>query len=163
MGKPCNIVAALVVTALNLSSFSAWADVPNSRPNVVVVEGLGRTIFYHLGYERRIGERVALGVGASHRRLSAARLNETETLVPIYTTVYFKLWGQRFFATEGFNLGLFTNNANGKTVASIDIGAALGVGYEFRANNGLLARATGYLLIGGTILPWFGGTVGYAW
>ncbi len=95
--------------------------------------------------------------------MSAARLNETETLLPIYTTTYFKLWGQQLFATEGFNLGLFTNNAQGQTVASIDVGAALGVGYEFRANNGLLMRATGYLLIGGTVLPWFGGTVGYAW
>lgn len=163
MVKPYNVVAALVAIALNLPSFSALAEAPPSRQNVVVMEGLGRTIFYHVGYERRIGERIALGVGASHRRLGAARLNETETLLPIYTTAYFKLWGQRFFATEGFNLGLFTNNANGKTVASIDIGAALGVGYEFRANNGLLVRATGYLLIGGTILPWFGGTVGYAW
>ncbi len=157
------LAGGVLATALNGTTSRAFADSQPSRRNVVVVEGLGRTIFYSAAYERRFGSRIALGAGLSHRRMSATRLNETETLLPIYTTYYFKLWGQQFFATEGFNLGLFTNNAQGTTVASIDIGAALGVGYEFRANNGLVLRATGYLLFGGTILPWFGATVGYAW
>ncbi len=157
------VIVAGVAVGFCVASLPAAAESPLGRRNAVVVEGLGRTVFYNVAYEHFVGERVALGVGLSHRRMSASRINETETLLPIYTTVYFRLWGQRLFATEGFNLGLFTNNAQGKTTASLDVGAVLGAGYEFRANNGLLVRATGYLLIGGTVLPWFGGSVGYAW
>jgi hypothetical protein len=156
------VVAAVAIACCSVAA-PALAETQPLRRNAVVVEGLGRTIFYHVSYERTVGERISLGIGISHRRLSSARINETETLLPIYTSLYFQLWGQRFFATQGFNLGVFTNNAQGKTVASIDIGAAMGVGYEHRWQNGLLLRATGYVLIGGTILPWFGATVGYAW
>lgn len=143
-----------------------------SNPNSVNVELGGRGLLYTFSYDRVLSDELSVGFGfgtVPMNDLFGNTTNVSATIVPLYLSYYFMREAGSLFATAGASLvansssvsGLKTS-VGGLQLSSTPLLPTAGVGYEFRSDPGFLVRVAGYLILGQTVAPWGGFSIGYS-
>ncbi|MGK5083193.1 hypothetical protein WDW37_07785 [Bdellovibrionota bacterium FG-1] len=144
-----------------------------TNPSAVSVEFFGRGLTYGLSFDRVVSDDLAAGVSLGRVSLNDLAGNDagvSTMLIPVYANYYFTRDAGSFFATAGATLITNSGEAKGlkatlsgvEFTSSTPILAQVGVGYENRADAGYLFRVAAYGILGKTIVPWFGASLGYA-
>jgi hypothetical protein len=179
MKTTLSLAAALVLAALGeISAYAATnnADAPNQvattanenmdskelRKNAMSLELLGRGFLYSFNYDRMLTDNVAVGAGISHYSIGSGDVSAGAWIIPLYGNYYLGSGNGRFFATGGANVILASAGAGDDRVSGSGLAGVLGGGWEYRADNGFLFRASPYVFVGKASGAWLGISVGYA-
>lgn len=140
--------------------------------NFVGIELLGRGIVYSLNYDRALNSKFNLGAGFTYYQWDNGGLGIDMALVPIYAQYYFAGYNKHrgfLSATASIiyvkaevrsNFFSYTDNSPSNLLARAEgtaIAPNVGIGYEFRANNGFTTRLAAYAQqLADTTYPWAG-------
>jgi len=172
IGRISNGMAALGMMALFLSA-ETWADnVRVTNPNAISVEALGRSLMYSVNFDRAMNEDMVAGFGfggTPTKNAAGASAGITATMFPVYFNYYFLRDQGSLFATGGVSILTNSTSVNGLTSnpGGLDFNSSsvlpnFGVGYENRGDTGFLFRFTAYAIVGKSLAPWIGFSLGYA-
>ena len=159
---------AILALALALSASTARAEHTRmTYPDVFSVEALGRGLTFSLCYDRVLTDDLVAGIGFG-RTTADAPSDPAATVIPFYVNYYFSRDQGSLYATAGATIVGNSDGVEGSKAKFSDVrfgsspilGTA-GVGYENRADSGILFRVAVYGVAGGTVVPWVGFTVGY--
>lgn len=130
------------------------------RRNVAWAELLGRGGVYSLGYDYGFHEKVSVGLGISVLSVNSV----SAILVPVYANIYpLENTMHRLMLSVGVTPVFASRDPGGSLVEGKGLGFPIGVGYEYRGENGFIFRASPYLYVGNISSVWFGLGGGYAW
>ena len=143
------------------------ADAPdtvsNLRRHSLSLELLGRGMLYSFNYDYALTPQIALGAGAANYSISSGTSNASAWIIPLYANYYFTQGTHRFFGTAGANAIFASGKIDGESkVGGSGLAGVLGGGYEFRADNGFLFRASPYAFVGKASGVWLGLSFGYS-
>jgi hypothetical protein len=158
--------SVLIITVLSLAFVlpaAALASTRDELPNDFGIELGGRSIVYTFAYQRMLNGRVGLEAGVS---ALGGGGDDEDTLI-----VFFPIGGKFYFV--GKDGSPFVTAGVSIVNASFDSGpfdesetasyGYVGLGFEYRAQMGLLFRGTAYGLISdGSFFIWPGLYIGYA-
>lgn len=162
--------AALVILPSNVAFASEHTRVTN--PNALSLELFGRGLLYGIAFDRVINDDMVVGVSYGRTPLKTVAGGDTglsAALVPAYFNYYFTRSQDSVFASAGATLVANSDDAkdskaqfSGLEFSSTPVLPTLGVGFESRGDTGFLFRVAGYAMIGKSLNPWFGFSMGYA-
>ncbi|RME56869.1 MAG: hypothetical protein D6790_14120 [Caldilineae bacterium] len=146
----------VAVSLIVLTAGVSPAQTRSTLRNDFGIELLGKGVIYSFSYQRMVLP--SIGLQASLMGLGG---NDGGILIlPVGGNLYVSPKDASPFLSLGAG---YITGSDGEDFLDSTTYAYIGPGFEYRAANGLLFRATGYLLIGeGGLLTWPGLHVGYA-
>jgi hypothetical protein len=143
-----------------------------TNPSAINLEVLGRGLLYSISFDRVLNDDLAAGIGfgtTTLNNLDGTSSGVSTALIPVYINYYFMRDAGSLFVTGGATIVGNSSGANGLKANfsglqfnSTPVLPTFGLGYENRGDSGFLFRVTGYGIIGQTLAPWVGFTLGYA-
>jgi hypothetical protein len=167
-------VLAMVIAMLAGAPQAMAAHTRVTNPNAVSLELFGRGLLWTLNYDRVVSDDLVAGIGYGRtplKTLAGDDANTSTGLLPVYLSYYFMREASSIFATAGASIVVNNDDAKGKkaTFSGLEFNSStpllptFGVGFENRGDvAGFLVRVAAYGVIGKTIAPWFGFSMGYS-
>ena len=163
-----------ILSVLVAAAIAVPARAENTRvtyPDAVSVEALGRGLTFSAQYDRVISGNLAAGAGFGRATvdLGGGASGPTVTTIPFYVNWYLQPDRGTLFATAGGTIVSDSSAIQGLKAKFSDVRfsdspllGTFGIGYENRGENGFLFRVNVYGIVGATLVPWVGFTLGHS-
>ena len=166
------IAVLSLILATELSNVARAEATRITNPNAINLEVLGRGLLYSISFDRVLSDDLAAGIGfgtVGLNNIDGTGSNQSTALIPVYINYYFMRDSGSLFVTGGATLVGNSSGANGLKANfsglqfnSTPVLPTFGAGFESRGDSGFLFRVTAYGIIGQTLSPWVGFTLGYS-
>lgn len=142
-------------------------------PSVIGIELLGRAQFYSVFFDQAVSDNVSFGFGYGSVKTENASTGQSTGKrahqIPLYVNYYLSRTASTVFGTAGLNFIPNASSVKDTEATQSEVRFSkqallptLGIGYENRSDNQFLVRVAAYALVGSTVKPWVGISVGYA-
>jgi hypothetical protein len=175
LGFPLLVVICIWACAVLAAAGAQTAKADEARslnPNAISLEIFGKGLLYTVQYDRAMTEDFFAGIGVGTvgiDNLDGSDANATAVLVPVYAGYYFMREQGSPYVEIGASIVANNSTATNHQTSignvqfsSNQVLPHFGAGWETRTDQGFLFRVTGYGIVGKTLRPWFGATLGYA-
>ena len=161
------LIAVAIISAASLIPGTARAEHTRvTNPSAIGIEVLGRGVAYSLFFDRVLSDDLVAGIGYGSASMDVAP--NSAQLIPVYFNYYLARDQASLYLTAGATVVANSGDVKGDktSIAGLEIKdgviPTVGLGYENRSDAGYLFRIAGYALIGGSVKPWAGFSLGYS-